>query len=233
MRNPRSACTRRCTHWRYAKPCAIVSAGVAVPAERETFGTLLRRYRLMAGLTQEGLAERAGLSMRGVSDLERGQRRVPYLDTVERLIAALGLGPAEQQALNAARRTSPAASRMKDALTPASMPTVPLTSFVGREHELREIEQILRRARLLTIVGAGGAGRPALSWRRRASWVRISRTESSSSRWRASIPLASSPQLLPLSWGSRYTDLRIRVCSSFAICVTENCSSFSTISSIC
>src|SRR4051794_31199392 len=36
-----------------------------------TFGMLLKRYRLAAGLTQEGLAERAGVSARGVQDLER------------------------------------------------------------------------------------------------------------------------------------------------------------------
>ena len=35
------------------------------------FGELLRRYRVAAGLTQEALAERAGISTRGVSDLER------------------------------------------------------------------------------------------------------------------------------------------------------------------
>jgi predicted ATPase len=133
-----------------------------VAVEQQTFGTLLRRYRLLAGLTQEGLAERAGLSLRGLSDLERGQRRAPYPDTVERLIAALGLGPAEQQALNAARRTAPAVSRMKAPLISVSRAAIPLTSFIGRERELREIHQLLGRARLLTIVGAGGAGKTRL-----------------------------------------------------------------------
>ena len=37
------------------------------------FGVLLKRYRLVAGLTQEGLAERAGISARAVSDLDRTQ----------------------------------------------------------------------------------------------------------------------------------------------------------------
>jgi DNA-binding XRE family transcriptional regulator len=41
------------------------------------FGTLLRRYRLAAGLTQEELAERARLSVRAITDLERGARWVP------------------------------------------------------------------------------------------------------------------------------------------------------------
>jgi DNA-binding XRE family transcriptional regulator len=41
------------------------------------FGELLKRYRLAVGLSQERLAERAGLSERAVSDLERGLRRAP------------------------------------------------------------------------------------------------------------------------------------------------------------
>ena len=46
------------------------------------FGDVLRRYRVAAGLTQEALAERAALSARGISDLERAARstltRRPY-----------------------------------------------------------------------------------------------------------------------------------------------------------
>src|SRR5215207_9155402 len=41
------------------------------------FGERLRRYRSLVGLTQEALAERAGLSVRGIADLERGARRFP------------------------------------------------------------------------------------------------------------------------------------------------------------
>lgn len=41
------------------------------------FGVLLRRYRLMVGLTQAALAERAGLSERAVNDLERDPKRSP------------------------------------------------------------------------------------------------------------------------------------------------------------
>src|SRR6266704_5301152 len=58
----------------------------AMVGDRTAFGALLRRYRTTAGLTQEALAEQAGLSLRGVSDLERGLRRVPYPETVERLV---------------------------------------------------------------------------------------------------------------------------------------------------
>jgi predicted ATPase/class 3 adenylate cyclase len=55
------------------------------------FGTLLRRWRKAAGLTQEELAERAGLSARGISDLERGLKHRPHRDTVQLLADALQL----------------------------------------------------------------------------------------------------------------------------------------------
>src|SRR5438093_13766225 len=56
-----------------------------------TFADLLRRHRLAAGLTQQVLAERAGLSLRGLSDIERALRRAPHRDTVLRLADALNL----------------------------------------------------------------------------------------------------------------------------------------------
>ena len=59
------------------------------------FGALLKRYRQAAGLTQEALAGQAGLSMRTISDLERGLKTRPHPDTVARLAAALRLAPAE------------------------------------------------------------------------------------------------------------------------------------------
>jgi transcriptional regulator with XRE-family HTH domain len=46
-----------------------------------SFGALLRRHRIAAGLTQEALADRAGLSVRGIADLERGARRYPHFHT--------------------------------------------------------------------------------------------------------------------------------------------------------
>jgi len=55
------------------------------------FGDLLRHYRLAAGLTQAELAERAGLSVRGINDLERGARQTPRKETVALLADALRL----------------------------------------------------------------------------------------------------------------------------------------------
>lgn len=69
-----------------------------------TFGALLKRYRLAAGLTQEELAERARLSVRAISDLERGLHHAPQKETVALLADALAATPQERAALDAARR---------------------------------------------------------------------------------------------------------------------------------
>lgn len=73
-----------------------MGAGVViVAAHGKTFGDLLRSHRADAGLTQEGLAARAGLSLDAVSALERGVHRSPHARTVMQLTRALGLEPAE------------------------------------------------------------------------------------------------------------------------------------------
>src|SRR5690348_2504719 len=56
-----------------------------------SFAGLLRQLRAEARLTQEELAEAAGLSPRSVSDLERGISRTAHKDTARLLADALGL----------------------------------------------------------------------------------------------------------------------------------------------
>jgi DNA-binding XRE family transcriptional regulator len=75
------------------------------------FGRLLRVHRGAAGLTQEELAARAGLSTQAISMLERGGRRAPRAATVECLAGALKLAPAQRSAFAAAAMawTEPAA----------------------------------------------------------------------------------------------------------------------------
>jgi transcriptional regulator with XRE-family HTH domain len=63
------------------------------------FGARLRRVREAAGLTQEDLAARAGLSAKGISDLERGARRRPRPHTVRALADALELSEDERASL--------------------------------------------------------------------------------------------------------------------------------------
>jgi transcriptional regulator with XRE-family HTH domain len=59
----------------------------------ETFGGVLRRFRERAGLSQEELAERAGLTANAIGALERGERQRPYPQTVRQLADALALAP--------------------------------------------------------------------------------------------------------------------------------------------
>lgn len=70
---------------------------------RPTFSGLLRGLRCAAGLTQEELAERAGLSARGLRKLERGDIQRPYRRTVEMLVDALELDAEQAEALFHAR----------------------------------------------------------------------------------------------------------------------------------
>ena len=67
--------------------------------EGEAFGDRLRALRERAGLTQEELASRAGLTPNAVSALERGTRTRPYPHTVRSLADALGLSDEERAGL--------------------------------------------------------------------------------------------------------------------------------------
>ena len=74
------------------------------------FAGLLRQLRERALLTQEELAEAAGLSPRSVSDLERGFHRTARRDTALLLADALGVaGPARELFVAVARGQTPTA----------------------------------------------------------------------------------------------------------------------------
>jgi non-specific serine/threonine protein kinase len=154
--------------------------------EASSFAALLRRHREAAGLSQEALAERAGLSADGISALERGARRAPQRETVRRLARGLGLTAEAAAALEGAVRRTRGPGRPAGAATggvpgagthprpaPASegaaarahnLP-LQLTSFVGRERELAAVPELLRRHRLVTLTGPGGAGKTRLALR--------------------------------------------------------------------
>lgn len=131
------------------------------------FGSLLRRYRLAAGLSQETLAERARVSLDGISALERGYRRSPQRETLALLAGALDLSEDQRRAFEAAaiRPRSPR-RRGETSVTVGLWPrahsaTLPLslTNFIGRDADLEEVAALIRQHRLVTITGAGGVGK--------------------------------------------------------------------------
>lgn len=127
------------------------------------FGVLLKRYRMAAGLTQEALAERAGLSTRAVSDLERGLSRAPHYDTLDLLRQAMDLSAEQRASLFAAAR--PAVSLDDAKFAPLSVLPFPPTPLLGREPEVTQALGFMRErgARLLTLTGPGGVGKTRLA----------------------------------------------------------------------
>jgi transcriptional regulator with XRE-family HTH domain len=133
-------------------------------SEPLAFGDLLRQHRLAAGVTQEELAERAGISARGISDLERGARTRPHRQTVRLLADALGLsGTTRATFFRAAPRTiGRTVARPERAA--ARLP-VPLTPLIGRQREQTVLDALLRdgAVRLVTLTGPGGVGKTRLA----------------------------------------------------------------------
>ena len=112
------------------------------------FAELLRQLRAEAGLTQEELAEVAGLSPRSVSDLERGIHRTAHKDTAGQLADALGLAePSRALFVAAARGRGPAADVLAaggggpGAFAAAATRALPrdVAAFTGRQAELARL----------------------------------------------------------------------------------------------
>jgi tetratricopeptide (TPR) repeat protein/transcriptional regulator with XRE-family HTH domain len=141
------------------------------PGDRESLGSWLRQQRQAAGLTQEELAERSGLSVRTISNLECDRTLKPYPRSVRRLMGALGLTEAAGGELIARYRVGRGAGssrpRQADRDTTGSMSAspdpelgrtgpalalvprqLPLTTrhFVGRRAELESLTRLLDQA---------------------------------------------------------------------------------------
>jgi tetratricopeptide (TPR) repeat protein/transcriptional regulator with XRE-family HTH domain len=136
-----------------------------VAETRVTFSSLLRRLRSDVQLTQAELARASNLSVRAVSDLERGIAISPHRDTVRLLADALRLiGPARAQFEAVARARAPARKVTTEAVVTRSLPR-DVASFTGRQ---RELEQLTRAAEsaggvvgIHAIGGMAGVGKTA------------------------------------------------------------------------
>jgi transcriptional regulator with XRE-family HTH domain len=153
------------------------------------FAGLLRQLRAEARLTQEELADAAGLSPRSISDLERGVNRTARKDTAELLAHALHLdGPVRAAFLAAARGRAPAADvlaaarrvREGHALAPTATmiwdgcPYLGLMPFEEQDAKVfygraEMVNQLIRRLAgaheqpgILLVTGESGAGKSSL-----------------------------------------------------------------------
>jgi transcriptional regulator with XRE-family HTH domain len=156
------------------------------------FGQLLRRCRRASGLSQEELGERAGVSVRTITDMERGQRTRPYRQTVGALAAALGLeGTQLDEFVRLSRRSHAEASddgqtkpresggwptpgtgaRQPGAVAVPRQLPAPVRHFTGRIAELDLLTGKLSMASgteavvILAIGGPAGVGKTALAVR--------------------------------------------------------------------
>jgi len=143
------------------------------------FAGLLRQLRAEARLTQEELAEAAGLSPRSVSDLERGINRTARKDTAVLLAGALGLPETVVPSFVAAARGRAPAEEVLAALrgkAPAwsECPYLGLVPFgeqdarvfYGRgelaDQLVQRLAERLDRTGILLVAGESGVGKSSL-----------------------------------------------------------------------
>ncbi len=148
------------------------------------FGSLLKRHRMAALLTQQQLADRAHLSLDAIRALERGKRRTPRPDSARLLADALTLTGIERAELLAAatpQKDGESANQGSPSPQAARLTITQPTTLLGRERELETIRRRLlydgdasidlsgdviqgrERARLLTLTGPAGVGKTRLA----------------------------------------------------------------------
>ncbi|WP_407567204.1 ATP-binding protein [Polymorphospora sp. A560] len=153
--------------------------GEAIPIDqeqRERFGDRLRSLRRSLGLTQEGLAEASGSSVRGIREMERGRVRSPQRRTAVLLADALRLaGPERGRFLDLARaeRQPPPHPAPVDAAAPAQPAVVPgelpaaVPDLAGRSDALDLLSALAATdtgaTRVVVLHGPPGIGKTSLA----------------------------------------------------------------------
>lgn len=160
--------------------------GVAGPRAAEDLGAMLRRRRTEAMLTQEQVADRAGLSVRTIRDLERGRVHYPRPESLRLLAGVLGLAGDEFEVLGrreywtqraAAAQLRPGAEESsvaargtaapRSGIVPAQLPA-DVAGFTGRLALVRKLDALLdsgdaNAVTVALLTGTPGVGKTALA----------------------------------------------------------------------
>lgn len=154
---------------------AVIVAGVVKASgmveDENPLATVLWRSRRRRGLTQEALAEQAGLSVRTVRGIEGGHVRRPRLQSLRLLADALSPDERARDELLAEIRSLPRHGPERDVQAPCSVPShLPpdVRDFTGREAEIAALRQALdgggggNAIALAVVSGSGGVGKTTL-----------------------------------------------------------------------
>ena len=139
-------------------------------SDEPPFGALLRARRIAAGFTQDGLAERARISVQAVGALERGVRFAPRGETLKLLTQALNLTGEDLAEFEAAARASikvRVRGAQSLAITTQSSKREDLPQFgppfVGRAAVARDVTAAIAHGGCTTLWGTGGVGKTRLA----------------------------------------------------------------------
>jgi tetratricopeptide (TPR) repeat protein/transcriptional regulator with XRE-family HTH domain len=133
------------------------------------FGRAIVAHRHRLGLTQEGLAEKAALSVRRLRDLEAGRVRAPRMSSVAALAEALDVHGDEREQFFMAAYAATGAATPAPWEKPRQLPA-DVRAFVGRDRELAALDGLLTQQAtnagsplaIVAVTGTAGVGKTGL-----------------------------------------------------------------------
>jgi predicted ATPase/transcriptional regulator with XRE-family HTH domain/tetratricopeptide (TPR) repeat protein len=162
---------------------------------------ILVGLRAGRGLSQEQLAERSGISVRAIGEIERGATRRPQRETLRALADSLGLTAAEREAFVRSARAAPPADTRRRRVGVRPVLPAPVTSILGRSADLDAVLRLVQDppVRLVTITGTGGVGKTRLAlevgWRVAGRFESVHGLDLSALRYPDDVPQALAESL--------------------------------------